>query len=315
MIKQIWCTFLVLTLMVSCSSNEKEKKSDDKLDNSPVKTEAPSNIEKEFDTVVAANPVKSEAVLLKFNFQKGRVYNYAMNFDLTQTKGEKKASTSMKWNYDMEVVESKKDIRTIKTTYKRIDMTMNMGGDQNMEFSSEKEVDAMDFMQLPSKMFSIIKGKSFTMQVNEKGEIVSVTGFDKIGEAVIAEMNLPAEMKPMMRARFQKQFSDDQVKEMFSQWFSVYPNKPVKIGDTWKTKTAITGLEQTASTVYTVKNIKENKVYIGGQSKVAGDKSSETITSKLIIDANTGLMLDGVFDQKSGGTDKRIKSRIIGKEL
>ena len=193
-------------------------------------------------------------------------------------------------------------------------MAMNIGNDQKMEFSSEKEIDAMDFMQLPSKMFKIVKGKSFNMQVNEKGEVVSVTGFDKIGEAVVNEAGLPEEMKPMLRQNFQQRFNDDAVKQLFSQAFEVFPNKSVKIGDSWKTNATV--MKQDISTVYTVKNIKNNRVFLTGVSKIKSDdgKNSGTQTSKLIIDAKTGLMIDGAFDQKSEGGNSITKSRIVGKE-
>jgi hypothetical protein len=216
----------------------------------------------------------------------------------------------------MQVIDEKNDLKTIKTTYKRIDMTMDMVN-QKMEFSSEKQVDAMDFMQLPSRMFGIIKGKSFTMQVNGKGEVVSVSGFDKIGEAVVNEMNLPEDMKPMMRQNFKKQFNDDAVKQIFSQAFEIYPNKHVKIGDSWKTNSTIAALKQDVATVYTVKNIKGNRVFVNGESKLksADGKSSGTQTSKLIIDSKTGLMIDGVFDQKSNDGGTSSKSRITGKEI
>jgi hypothetical protein len=196
-------------------------------------------------------------------------------------------------------------------------MTVDLGNDQKMEFSSEKTVDATDFMQLPSKMFSIIKGKSFTMQVNEKGQIISVSGIDKIGEAVVNEMNLPEEMKPMIKQNFQKQFNDDAVKQMFSQSFEIFPNKYVKIGDHWKTNANLTALKQDIATVYTVKSIKGNRVFLNGESKIKSPdgKNSGTQTSKLIIDAKTGLMIDGVFDQKINDGQINSKSRITGKEF
>lgn len=313
--------FLIATVFVlinACGSNRDEKKIETattKKDSVVAEEKLPS-LEKEFADTINVKPVE-EAVLLKFNFQKGRTYNYAMTFDINQKKGDQSRGSTMKWNYDMQVVEEKNDLKTIKTTYKRIDMTMDMPNSQKMEFSSEKQVDAMDFMQLPSKMFGIIKGKSFTMQVNGKGEVVSVTGFDKIGEAVVNEMNVPEEMKPMMRQNFQKQFNDDAAKQIFSQAFEIYPNKPVKIGDSWKANSTMAALKQDIVTVYTVKNIKGNRVFVNGEGKLKSSdgKNSGTQTSKLIIDAKTGLMIDGVFDQKNDDGQMSTKSRITGKEL
>jgi hypothetical protein len=304
----------LFVLINACNSNKNEEKTEDKpaVKDSIVAVEKLPSIEKEFDTV-NVKPAE-ETVLLKFNFQKGRTYNYTMSFDMSQKRGDQERGNTMKWNYDMQVIDEKAGLKTIKTTYKRIEMAMNMGG-QKMEFSSEKEVDAMDFMQLPSRMFKIVKGKSFIMQVNEKGEVVSVTGFDKIGEAVVNEANLPEEMKPMLRQNFQQRFNDDAVKQMFTQTFEIFPNKPVKIGDSWKTNTNI--MKQDISTVYTVKNIKGNRVFLTGTSKIKSDdgKNWGAQTSKLIIDVKSGLMIDGAFDQKSDDGVTSTKSRIVGKEL
>jgi hypothetical protein len=305
----------VLCMLAACgnSKNDKAKPAPPTRDSSAA-TEKTVPIEKVFDTV-STTPVK-DSILLKFNFQKGKLYNYTMSFDVNKKKGEQSRTTTMKWNYDMQVVDTKGDLKTIKTTYKRIDMTMDMGG-QKMEFSSEKQVEGMDLFQLPSKMFSIIKGKSFTMQVNEKGEIVSVTGFDKLAEDVLNEMNLPAEMKPMMEQNFKKQFNDDLVKEMFSQAFNFFPNKYVKLGDSWKRITKETALKQDMTTVYTVKNIKGSRVFISGQSKLNSNDGapSGSQTSKLIIDARTGLMIDGALDEKITAQNMSSKGRITGKEL
>jgi len=305
----------LFALISACNSDKTEKKSEEPqpTKDSIVSVEKLPAIEKEFDTV-NVKPVE-ESVLLKFNFQKGKTYNYTMSFDMNQKRGDQSRGSMMKWNYDMQVIDEKAGLKTLKITYKRIDMAMNMGNDQKMEFSSEKETDAMDFMQLPSRMFKIVKGKSFTMQVNEKGEVVSVTGFDKIGEAVVNEANFPEEMKPMLRQNFQKQFNDDAVKQMFSQAFEVFPNKAVKIGDSWKTNAII--MKQDISTVYTVKNIKGNRVFLTGVSKIKSDdgKNSGIQTSKLIVDAKTGLMIDGAFDQKSDDGNSTTKSRIVGKEF
>jgi hypothetical protein len=310
----------IVTLFVlinACGSNKDERKNETAATkDSVVAEEKLPSLEKEFADTLNVKPVE-EAVLLKFNFQKGKTYNYAMTFDINQTKGDQLRGSTMKWNYNMQVVDEKNDLKTIKTTYKRIDMTMNMPNGQKMEFSSEKQVDAMDFMQLPSKMFGIIKGKSFTMQVNGKGEVVSVTGFDKIGEAVVNEMNVPEDMKPMMRQNFQKQFNDDAAKQIFSQAFEIYPNKPVKIGDSWKSNSTIAALKQDVATMYTVKNIKGNRVFVNGEgkSKSSDGKSSGTQTSRLILDAKTGLMIDGVFEQKNDDGQMSTKSRITGKEI
>lgn len=309
---------VLFVLISACGSNSNEKRNEPETTSkdSVATDEKLPSLEKEFADTINVKHVK-DSVLLKFNFQEGKTYNYMMSFDMNQKEGDQLRGSTMKWNYNMQVVDQKNNLKTIKTTYKRIDMTVNMGNDQKMEFSSEKQVDAADFMQMPSKMFGIIKGKSFIMQVNGKGEIDSVSGFDKIGEAVVKEVNLPEEMKPMMRQSFQKQFNNDAVKKIFSQAFEIYPNKYVKVGDSWKVNSSVMALKQDITTIYTVKNIKGNRVFINGNSKIktADGKTFGAQTSKLIIDAKTGLLIDGVFDQKTSDGQASTKSRITGKEI
>ncbi|MGZ3922461.1 MAG: DUF6263 family protein [Flavisolibacter sp.] len=309
-------------LFVSCNTNDKgkqnEKRSADSTTNErlPAPDTSTASIRKEFADTVAAKKPSNQLVLLKFNLQKGKTYNYIMTLDVSQKKGEQLRSTEMGWNYDLKVIDIKTGQTTLEATYKRIDMTMNMGKDQKMEFSSEKKVEAMDFMQMPSKMFGIIKGKSFTMQVNEKGEVVGVSGIDKIGETVVNEMGLPEEMKPMARQTFQRQFNDDAVKQLFSQTFNVVPDKAVKIGDSWKASSDLTSIKQTVATVYKVKNIRDNRVYLTGDSKInsTDGKNAATQKSQLMIDSKTGLMIDGLFNQKADDGNTTTKTRIRGKE-
>lgn len=320
-----WCLIIAATIVfVSCQTNQKEKRDQVNSADSTIQKEAPdsandltsSAIEKEFRDTVNVKPAKDSA-LLKFNFQKGKIYNYSITVDAQRKKGDQSMGTVMKWKYDMQVVDESKGVKTVKATYKRIDMTADMGNDQKMEFSSEKKVDAMDFMQMPSKMFSIIKGKSFTMQVNEKGEVVSISGFDKIGEAVVNEMSLPDEMKPMLRENFQKQFNDDAVRQLFSQSFNALPNKYVSVGDSWRTNASLSTLKQDIATVYTVRSIRDSRILLTGESKLKSSEGtiSGTQLSKLIIDAKTGVMLDGFFDQKTTDGQMNSKTRIIGREF
>ena len=309
---------LALVIIAGCNNDKNEKK----VENPPAQDSSsinvtPLSVEKQFDSVVTKQEAK--AVLLKFNFQKGKKYDYVLNFDVNVEREGKKRNNTMKWNYNMEVVDEKNKVKTIKTTYKRIDMAMDLlGTGQKTEFSSDKEVDPMNFMEFPSKMFAALKGKSFLMQVNEKGEILSVSGLDKIGEAMVNAVNLPDEMKQKMLQGFKGQFSEDAVKQMFSQSFNIFPNKLVSIGDSWrKTTTASAPVNLEGTTTYTVKNIKNNLVYLTSNSKLKGDNDATgTETGKLIVDSKTGLVTEASFEQKlNGKVQINSKSTIRGKEF
>lgn len=310
---------LCITVIIfsSCSNEEKEKKTEKlTVKDSSGMGLADSIPETVFKDSVVAKPT-SETALLKFNLPEGKTYAYRMNFDLLRSKGEQKMSNNMKWNVNMQVLDNRDGVKKIQATYKRIDMTMSMG-EMKMEFSSEKDVDPNNFMEMPSRMFKAIRGKSFTMQVNEKGEIVSVSGFDKIGEAMLNEMNLPENSRAMMKKNFQEQFNGDAVKQMFGQFFDVFPAKVVKPGDSWEKKSSMDAAKIEITTKYTVKNIKNNTVFLSSVSTIRSTdpagSGSGTQTGSLIIDAKTGLVLDASFTQKMPG-GATSKGRITGREL
>lgn len=305
--------FFAAIVFVACGNDETEKKAENTSKDSSTVIYNDSIPETVFKESVATTP-SVESVVLKFNLPKGKTYGYRMNFDMARERGEQKSANTMKWNYEVKVIDEKAGLKTLQMTYRQIEMAVNMG-QMKMEFSSEKEVDPSNFMEMPSRMFKAIKGKSFTMQVNEKGEIISVAGFDKIGEAMMNEMNLPENSKAMMMKNFREQFSDDAVKQMFGQFFDVFPNKAVKPGDSWEKQSSFMD-EIDMTTTFTVKNIKDNKVYLTSASKLKekGGNGTGTQTGSLIVDAKTGLVLDATFSQKlsGGGTSK---GRIVGREL
>jgi hypothetical protein len=315
-------SYLAIVLLVvfsACESKDKATKETSEKAKDSSTTSLPDSlppISNEFNQPVKAKP--GDSVFLGFNYRKGKSYLTGMDFNMVNNRNGKSTTNTMKWNYVMDVVDEKDHLKTIKTTYKKIEMAMEING-QKMDFSSEKTVDPLDFMQMPSRMFAIIKGKSFTMQVNEQGEIVSVSGFDKIGDEVVKEMNLPQEMKSMMQERFKQQFNDETVREMFSHSFNIFPNKFIKPGDSWEKKTrAGSASILNLSTIYTVKDIRNNKIYLDASGKLKGDEKhmSGTQTGKLIVDAKTGLVLEATFDQKSNGAfSSTSKGRITGKEL
>jgi hypothetical protein len=308
----------LIVLISACESKDKSKTETVQKDSSTsITPDSLPALSKEFNQPVTAKA--SDSVLFKFNYEKGKPYLVNMNFNMANVlPNGKSVNNAMRWAYIMEVVADNNKQKTVKTTYKKIEMDMEIN-EQKMNFSSDKTVDPLDLMQMPSRMFSIIKGKSFTMQVNESGDIVSVSGFDKIGDAMVKEMNLPVEMKTMMEARFKQQFNDHTVKEMFSQSFNIFPDKYVKPGDTWVKKIEADTVNRVATTTtYTIKDIRNGKIYLNSSSKLDlnNGKGSGTQTSKLIVDAKTGLVLEAKFDQKMKGAGTSTSSgTITGKPL
>lgn len=312
---------LSLFLLASCGNEDAGSSKNETTTDSTTTTVAPAVDEPVavIDTTKApVNAGSDGAVPLRFNLQKGKRYDYNMRFDLTQEGPNRQMTTTMDVNYDLKVLSEDAKGKTVQVTYDRVGMIMNMGG-QKMELNSEMtNTEGGGPFTMVANMFKAMKGKSFTMKVDPKGGISDVKGFEAIGEAIVKEIQVPEGAKPGLLQNFRNQFNEKTARESFAGSFEIFPDKPVKVGDSWKRSSNTTiGAAQKMVTTYTVKEIKGNRVTLDARSDVTlKDSTSGSQNARLIVDATTGLVTLGTFDQKMAGRMKvSSKGEIRGREL
>ena len=271
----------------------------------------------------ACNSTKAkETNALKFNLQKGKSYAYTMEVDMENDFNGQKMNSEMNFDYDLSVVADNDSFKTIKSTYKKVVMNMKM---PNMTVDIDSDKPAADTatdmknnpMAFMGNMFRAIIGKSFTMKVNPEGQVTEVTGLKEMGEAMLASMKMSEEMRPMVEQSFKEQFNEDNLKQSFSQAFNIFPNREVKVGDTWdKTVTMGGMMAATTKTTYTVKDIKNGKVYLDVNATTDVQNTKVTQTGTLTVDQATGLVTEGELEQKTEGMFKSVSKTVIrGREL
>lgn len=322
--KKLIPVIAVILILTSCGNA-----GNDEAKNSAIVSRQDSIVVSKEDTTTSNNTDTVEAsvvnepgkeVMLQFNLEKGRSYGYDINMEIAQEVQERKLNSGMNWKYNLRVMEDNKKEKLIKVTYDRIAISMDMGG-QKMEFSSDAApADPSNPLNMVTNLLSAMKGKSFTMTVNAKGEIGKVEGFDQLGEDLVSGMKLPAESKGKMLQSFRSKFNANDVKETFAQTFSMLPGKKVKAGDSWEKESA-TKLGPTKGklvTVYTVQSVNGGLVKLIGKGKLlpGNGTTAGTQNSRMTIDAATGLVLQNVFDIKAEGPNKITShGRITGKKL
>jgi hypothetical protein len=316
--KRQFLGFALMAFLISACGNEAKQETAVKKDSSAqVVGEATAGLPagEAGDTDTASTVVvPEEGIALRFNLPKGKSYGYAVNMDMEQNMGEQKMSTGMNMNYEMKVIEDDGNVKTISTTYKRIAMNMGMGG-QKMEFSSDNPAPSEpgNPMAMMGNMFAAMKGKSFIIKVNPQGEITKVEGFDKIGEAMANEMKMDEAKKKQVIEGFKNQFNENAVKESFGQSFDIFPDKKVKVGDSWQKKTTsgVGKTKMTTNTTYTVKGIKGNTMELASASKMDLNGQSADMKGTLFVDINTGMVKNGTIKQSMGGERKMMNTITI----
>ncbi|HEU4471153.1 MAG TPA: DUF6263 family protein, partial [Flavisolibacter sp.] len=262
----------------------------------------------------------SEAKVLKFNLEKGKGYRYTMNTKMNQEMGGQKMATEMKFDYRFEVVNDSADVKTVKATYDRLAMNMSLpNGDVNVDTDQPvaDSITGENPAAMMQGMFGAMKGKSFTLKVDAEGNILSVEGITEMAEAMVSSMKVDESLKAGMRQMFVAQFNDESMKQNFAPAFNIYPNKPVKVGDSWDKKVTLQmGGSMSFNTTYTVKKIEGDNVTVGSKSSINIQGVTGDQTGEFVIDAKTGLMEDGSVEQKFGSPmNMTSKSTIVGKPL
>jgi hypothetical protein len=320
--KKLIYSCCILVFALSCNNEAKESKTTEITTDTIITVQPDSTLN--LDSLLTNSaPVSStgEAIDLKFNMKKGSSYEYSI---VTETDmGAELQGQSMKsgigFSYVLKVLDEKNSLKTLKATYGPMYMNMDMGG-QKMAFTSEDApADKTNPLTMITRMFGAMKGKSFEITMNEKGKVSKVSGFDKLSEAVIDEMDVPAEQRQNFMQTFTSQFNESSAMEMFSQSFNIFPPGPVKVGDSWehKGKLASPGAGTDMRSVYTLKEIKGKIAIIDAvsQYQLQGDRNIKSF-SRMEVDRETGLVLRSDGEQKIEGTNKvlsrnKVTSRIL----
>jgi hypothetical protein len=203
----------------------------------------------------------------------------------------------------------------------------------NMEVDTDKPLTG-DFgnnevskaFQSINRIFGAVKGQSFTMKVNPEGKISEVTGFEQMANSIADSMHLDSTKRKQMLQAFLQQFNEKSVKGQFERFLFIFPNKEVRIGDTWKKTTETSGLmDARYNSEYTVTDIEGDMVTIKEETIIDTDKPEMKLKGEvkgtLIVDSRSGLVVKA--DQDISGTSEnkglviiiKGKNKLKGKEI
>ncbi|MEO7922312.1 MAG: DUF6263 family protein [Chitinophagaceae bacterium] len=278
----------------------------------------------------SSSKTASGSKMLKFNLENGKGYDYEMIINMDQEMGGQKVQMDMSNYYSMDVVADEGGTKTLSTTYDRFKMKMVMAG-INIEVDSDKPLPSMgktdtgeDPMKMMNAILGAIKGRKFTMKVNPEGKILEVTGFADMAKSIADSMNLDPEKREKIMADFNKQFNEKGIMDQFERVLYIFPNKEVKVGDSWQKTTSPGGaMGGKYVSTYTVTEIEGDMVTLEEKSKIDGVSDEMTmngeITGTIVVDSKTGLVVNADQDMKiTAGKDGKSmeikgKTKIKGK--
>lgn len=260
--------------------------------------------------------------MLKFNFEKGRGYDYEMIMNMDQEVMGAKQQIDMSTYYSMLVTEDDGALKTIKTTFDRFKMNMVVMGMQ-IEVDTEKPFVATgdseeNPLAMVNRLLGAIKGQQFVMKVDAEGKVQDVQGFQEMGMKIADSLGLDEAKKKEMLQSFSQQFNEKNIKEQFERVLYIFPNKEVKVGDSWQKTTTTSGpMGGKYSSTYTVKEIEGDMVTLEEKTKIESDneqlKLSGEQTGELVVDSRTGLVVSADMDMNMETTSSGTKVNMKGK--
>jgi hypothetical protein len=272
----------------------------------------------------------SATKMLKFNFEKGKGYDYELITNMDQEIMGQEMKMDITFYYSMDVTEDDGTIKTITTAIDRFKMKMGMAG-MNIDIDTDKPLpslgvteDGKDPMKMLNSLFGAIKGQKFSIKVDAEGKVQEVTGFENMANTIVDSMSIDEDQRQEMKKKFDEQFNSEKMKSQLGRIFYIFPNKEVKIGDSWQKNSMVAGdMAGSYISTYKVTDIEGDMVTLSENTKVESSEDKMNLTGDIkgtiVVDSRLGLVVNADQDMKMklGAAGKEIeikaKTKIKGK--
>jgi hypothetical protein len=199
---------------------------------------------------------------------------------------------------------------TLRVVYDSIKMNMSVPMMGDVAYDSANPPPAGNPITDSLKPLGALVGQPFTMVVSPSGKVQRVDGLGPILDKARAGMAQSAGAAGMGAGDLSAVLNEASQKATLEQMFSALPEKPVKVGDSWKNAYKIPNPmgNQAVSQVYTVKEATAASALIAltGTVKAEGPPASMGPMSVTMGDGtSTG---DITFDMKLGHVRKQVST-------
>lgn len=238
--------------------------------------------------------------VLKQNYPVGKKYEYSLttNQIIKQKIGATNVNLTQNivTDYTFEILGDFSGNKNINVVYNRIFMKSIADGN-TMTLDS----DVPDSTK--TNPFSGLKGANFSMVWAPNGEVKSVNGIDKMVAKMAVEMTNDTSQIKQIQNSLRQQFNADMVKQTMESSFKIYPDQPVKIGDSWTVDTKMhMSMPIETVTKFTLKAVNDGVATLGVSGTLVSNSSFENMGNEIETD------LKGT---NSGNVDINIKTGMV----
>jgi len=247
---------------------------------------------------IGTNVFAQKSYILKQNLPIGKKYIFSMVSDQIINQEISGQKTSLIQNigtdYTFDIRNGEGDQKNIDVVYDRIFMKYTVRGNTTTMDSNDPDTTKLN-------PFKGIKGASFRMTMLPNGSIKSLIGIDGMLNNMIAKMSKDSMVMSNLKTTLAKQFDAEGMKQAMESSLKIYPDKPVKIGDSWvvDTKIQLTMPIETFTT-YTLKEVKNGEAILNISGKLSSKGNFQTMGSNIQTDLYGTNSGDATLDIESG---------------
>lgn len=222
-----------------------------------------------------------KTVSLRLHLKKGDSYKLETDrtekvvYNVAGEKTETEAKVKISYLCHVTNIDDNKNAE-IKVTFDSINIKNTM--DNGQTFTSNSPTMAKDTDKL-SKIYSTLIGKSFKVKIGEYGKVKQIVGIDELVKTILDELNIKDEneMKEI-KEDMKQNFGDEELTKRIERISSLYPEKEVKIDDTWKKKIEISDrFPVEAESEYKLKDTADGTSEITVEGKIKSKENAEPI--------------------------------------
>lgn len=262
---------------------------------------------------------------IQLNLKKGETYtlDQMADMEMSQMIQDKDMGTNATINSVMKfkVTDVTGDVYTMDARYDRMTMKMD---NQFMSMEIDTDLDSAGGNPFSSIMYDMMKSiteGTFTMKIDKNGNVQELSGISEMFGNSMKELLkkypfINESMQEQLIDQMKSSYGETAFKSSFDSYMKIYPDAPVKVGDTWNKHVDMRStVKGTYDVTYKLDSVTDNQYVISGTGNFASDTSgyvksvmsemkydmNGTYTIKLHLDKESGWIQSGYLDQKLKG--------------
>lgn len=187
-------------------------------------------------------------------------------------------------------------------------------GDIENDLNGDKGTAAIDPVE---KMLALLKTATITTRVTPSGKVIAVDGYKELGTKMFEGVhNGDPEMKNALQQQWEKLAGESIIQKNLDQFFSIFPDSAVHIGNTWEQSSIQAGeLPMTIHTTYKLKSVNNDVAVIVADGRVVNKGNASGMMGYSNVEVKLEGTQAGFFEiHPATGMllEAEIKSKVKG---